>query len=212
MNINLNNVSPCLDTRMVRKRLEKERLAAKLLEARKITSKLLEDNPDVNVDFVIDCIKSNILPTIRCAEQLGISPKSFLRLRKKYNIDPVSSIAKKDKPNKFAKHVSYKAIRNYYSVYQLKRIPQFEIELSQKRAGKALKLSNKVEWLARGVEDNGKLKPRTEGLVKHNIYVSYLSKEDKYKVTDFNKRTNILLSRKEVDKLNLQYLRLKAFI
>jgi hypothetical protein len=196
--------------RYAKKLLKQDFLTKESEKAKIAITKFLEENPDINIDYAIIHMKDSILSTIKCAEKLGISPKAFLRLRKKYNIVPVSEIKNSYKSKSFAPHFSKKATKNFYSIYQLKRIPKSEIDLSQKRSGSNLKLGIKIKWKPRGYHSNGKLKARTDYLSKYGFFVLYNHKDDNYTVNKDDKNT--ILSKKEVDVLNQKYLRLKSFV
>src|ERR1700690_1456419 len=89
---------PPFDMKKYEKReLKKKKAFKDSEEARTITSKFLDENPHVNVGYVIRHLQSLILSTTKSAEKLGISPNSFARLRKKYNIYPVYTVL--NKPN-----------------------------------------------------------------------------------------------------------------
>ena len=198
------------DKRYIKKMLKQELLAKESEKAKIAITKFLEENPDINIDCAINHIKGMLLSTISSAEKLGISPKAFLRLRKKYNINPVSEIKNSPKAKGFAPHISKKATKNFYNTYQLQRIPKSEIDLVQKRAGSSFKLGTKIKWEMRGYHSNGKLKARTDCLHKYGFNTYYDQVNNRYSVQKDGQIT--FLSKKEVDSLNLKYLKLKSFV
>jgi hypothetical protein len=96
----------------------------------------------------------------------------------------------------------------------LKRIPQSEIDLVQERSARSLKLSGKVKWKPLGIEANGKLKPKTEYLTKNGLAVLFDYHTSTYKIYETKSFTSIKesLTRQEVNKINLQYQKLQAFV
>jgi hypothetical protein len=219
--INISDLSKIKDksSHYQKKFLEKQKYLNNYKIALMAVNNFIQTHPDVNIDCVIDCLKSSTFSSTKCAEKLGISPVAFLRLRKKYNIEPIRILKNNYESGgvkHFASYVSKKATRNYYNEIQLKRIPQSEIDLVQIRAGRALKINGKVEWKPRGRESNGKLKPQVEALHKHNIYPHFDPKQDKYIIYIHNKNNFALketkvLTKQEVDKLNNKYKNLEAF-
>lgn len=188
-----------------------------------IANKFLEDNPNVNIGYVIGFLQKQILSTTQCCTKLGISPGAFLRLRRKYNIEPAFSLKNKDiKSSKLSNksfrtpnNLASKAVKNFYNPKQLNSIPQNEIDKIQIRAARSLGFPNgeniKWQWTTRGFQINGKLKARTDILTKCGIRVSYNTDTDKYTVY-FKGYDNRQISRKEVDKLNFKIAKLKSFL
>lgn len=177
-------------------------------------SKFLADNPDINIECVIKHIKSQILSTVKCAEMLGISPEAFFRLRKKHNIEPVYIAQNNQRSLKsFAGFISKRAIKNFYTIHQINRIPPEEIELVQMRSARSLKFPNgkniPVKWAPRGCHSNGKLKAHINHLKKNKIWIEYHAKDNRYYV-ELNGNVKVLTKR-EVDMLNLRYGKIGAF-
>lgn len=202
-----------------KRELKKAKSIKDSAEAKAVASKFLEENPHVNIGFIIEHLQNLILSTTKSSEKLGVSPTAFSRLRKKYNISPVYTVKnnKEDKLGKksFPFNASKFAIRNFYTSKQLELIPQTELELVQLRAARSLKNPNGKgvpwKWTSRGYHPNGKLKARTSKLTKYGVRVIYDSASDNYMVM-LPDKTNKVLNKKEVDKLNYQYDKLKAFL
>lgn len=202
-----------------KKKIKQAKLIIDNQKAQVAAAKFLEENPNINIGCLIDQLKSMILSTTSCAEKLGISPASFLRLRKKYKIEPVYTI--KNEPNQdgrinFLPSFSKKAVKNFYTPHQLDIIPQSEIEIIQIRAARSLKFPNGKgipwKWKRRGYHANGKLKARTDNLSKYRVFCFYDPEIDRYKVIKAKGAEKEILTKKEVDKLNYQYDKLKVFI
>lgn len=186
-----------------------------------VAQKFLEENPDINVGYLIEHLQKQILSTTQCCSKLGISPNAFLRLRRKYKLEPIYSL-KNDpsslrKSNKVfhSKKISPLAIKNFYNPKQIKSIPQADISAVQLRAARAFKFPDGEnvgwKWTNRGYHMNGKLKARTENLTKLKIKYAYFDKDDKYAI-DFDGYRGKYLTRQEVDKLNFKIKKLKAFL
>jgi len=81
----------CLEKELLRqkKNLKKEKSTKDSEIALKAVSEFLDKNPNVNIGFVIHHLQSKVMRTIEVCRKLGISPTSFARLRKKYNIESV---------------------------------------------------------------------------------------------------------------------------
>lgn len=190
-------------------------------EARIAAAGFLEKNPDVNIGYLIEHLQSKILSTTQCCDKLGISPSAFLRLRKKYNIEPIYSLKNNvfelNKSNKkfLLKNISNKAIKNFYNPKQLEIFSENEINTIQVRAARSFKFPNGNNvgwsWTSRGYHVNGKLKARMDNLKKLRIRVFYYEDQDKYSI-DFEGYRNKFLSRKEIDDLNFRIAKLKAFL
>lgn len=203
------------------KKREKEYQDSKKAEV--IADKFLEDNPNVNIGYVIKHLQKQIISTTQCCTKLGISPGAFLRLRRKYNIEPAFSLKNNDaksaklsnKTFVMPSNLAFKAIKNFYNPKQLNSIPQSEIDKIQVRAARSLGFPNgenvKWKWTRRGFQINGKLKARTDILTKCGIRVSYNTDTDKYTVY-FKGYDNRQISRREVDKLNFKIAKLKSFL
>lgn len=201
---------------------KRSKLAKADMQAGLVVKKFLEENPTVNVGYVIEHLQSTIVSTTQCCSKLGISPGAFLRLRKKYNIDPVYSLKNtekdllKSKKNIYNRHFLNKfAIKNFYNPKQLEVIPQSDIELVQLRAARSLKFPNGEnvgwKWTQRGFHPNGKIRARINFLEKQKIRVYYIDSEDKYRIM-LKGYEDKKLSRQEIDKLNFKYKKLAAFI
>lgn len=196
-----------------RKDLLKEKLLRDVHESRSATEKFLEQNPDININCVIEHLQNLTLSTTNCARKLGISPRAFTRLAKKYKLEPVYIMEKSKNRNQFLPKVSPYAVKYFYTSQQISRIPQSEIDLVQIRAARSLKFPDgenvPVKWIPRGHETNGKLKARTKNLSKAGVQVIYEPKKEKYMV--FMKTEVLFMSKLEVDKLDCKYGKMKAF-
>jgi hypothetical protein len=207
--------------RQERKRKREEEYRENRAKAYEVARKFLEQNTDINVGCLVECLNELIIPTIRCAEKLGISPGAFLRLRKKYNITPVYTIRNDKTLNSqpirktFAPKSPKLSVKNFYTEEQLKRIPKEEIELVQLRAARSLKFPNgknePFKWERRGKHSNGKLKPRIDALIRSKFHVEYHAEADRYSLKKNNEVCYADLSRKEVDRLNFKYNRMEVF-
>lgn len=200
-----------------RRRRKEEKAAKDWQAAREVTDKFLMDNPDVNVGYVIERLKSSILSTHDCCVKLKISHGAFRRLRKKYKIEPVYTADRKNTLKQIHPHIKKAAllsVKNFYTHHQIERIPQEEIAKIQMRSARSLGFPKgqnvPLEWRPRGVHSNGKLMARTDILEKFKIKVSYDSALNKYLVKSSN--DTLLMSKKEVDLYNLKISKLKSFI
>lgn len=182
------------------------------IKAQEAATKFLKDHKDINLGLFIEHIKARMLPTTRCCTMLGISPRAFLRLRKKYNIEPVYTARKAQKSNligNFSPKLSKYATRNYYTEQQLALIPASEILLVQKRFAITFGKKKPMRWTKRGVNANGKLKPRIDNIQKMHMQVSYDSNIDKYCLRKGS--SDEWLSKAEVDAFNIRCGKLLAF-
>lgn len=203
----------------LKKKLKQEKFIIDNKKAEVVAEKFLKDNPDINIGCLIEQLKSMILSTTSCAEKLGISPSAFLRLRRKYKIEPVYTV--KNEPNHngkihFLPSFSKKAIKNFYTPHQLNLIPQAEIYLIQMRSARSCNFPNgknvPLKWKRRGYHSNGKIKARTDNLSKYRIFCFYNPENDRYHVIKSKGAGKEVLTKKEVDKLNCQYGKLKVFL
>ena len=161
------------DKKKIKRHLKKMKDIQNSEIARTATLKFLDENPHVHVGYVIEHLYANILSTMQCCEQLKISPNAFLRLRKKYGLEPVYIIKNNPSvPQKrgYFSSKNIKAIKCFYSPKQLKMIPESEIILTQTRAARSLEYPNGKGkpwgWTRRGIHPNGKLQARTNYLKK----------------------------------------------
>ena len=210
------------DLKRYQKKIKKEEADGKAsAEAFKAAEKFLQDNPNINIAHLILHLQKKLLSTTQCCALLGISPTAFLRLRKKYNIEPIYSLINNEfelrKSNRRIINyhsVSKYATKNFYNEAQLKSIPKEELEKIRLRAARSLKFPNGINvgwaWTSRGTHSNGKLKARTNILSKFNIRTQYLQDTDRY-IVDFDGVRGKHLTRQEVDKLNFRVGKLKAF-
>jgi hypothetical protein len=193
---------------------KKEEAFKKRTETNIIVEKFLKENPNINIEYVIDCFKSNMLSTNACCIKLGISPAAFSRLKKKYGISP-AYVAKKSESSlyKIPPKLPNKARKNYYTTEQIKKISPEDISLIQLRAARSLRFPNGIDkpikWTPRGRHENGKLKARTNILQKLGIRVHYSPDVNKYMVD--GKGIRGFFSKKEVDNFNIRFGKLTAF-
>lgn len=211
------------DLKRYKKKIEKEEKDGKAsAEALTAADKFLQDNPNINIAHLIVHLQRKLLSTTQCCKVLGISPSAFLRLRKKYNIEPIYSLKNNElELRRSVKRivnrgtVSQYATKNFFNETQLKSIPEDELKITQLRAARSLKFPNGInvgwKWTTRGTHPNGKLRARTDNLSKFNIKVFYFDDRDRY-VVHFNGFENKFLTRQEVDKLNFKINKLKAFV
>lgn len=84
----------------------------------------------VDIPMLIGALRSGLLPTWRAAKELGLSTRAFLRLRRKYGLEPIDKTPLWGEPQK---------MKYLYAPAQLKRIPASEIVLSKRRSAVALR-------------------------------------------------------------------------
>ena len=84
----------------------------------------------VDIQHLIGALQRGLLSTWRAAEELGLSTSAFLRLRRKYGLEPIDKEPLWGEPHK---------MKYLYSPAQLTRIPPLEIELSKRRSAMALR-------------------------------------------------------------------------
>src|SRR5574337_1047120 len=80
------------DKKYLLRKKKREQEAKAKIEASNIAEKFLQENPNINIGFVIECLQKKLISTSTCCNKLGISPRSFLRLRKKYKIEPAYTL------------------------------------------------------------------------------------------------------------------------
>jgi hypothetical protein len=193
---------------------KKEEAIKKRAETNIIVQKFLKENPNINIEYVIDSFKNNMLSTNACCIKLGISPAAFSRLKKKYGISP-AYVAKKSESSlyKIPPKLPNKARKNYYTTEQINKISPEDISLIQLRSARSLRFPNgedkPIKWTPRGRHENGKLKARTNILQKLGIRVHYSPDVNKYMVD--GKGIRGLFSKKEVDGFNIRFGKLTAF-
>lgn len=102
-------------------------LARKKAVARTIAQQIyaLTVRDDVDIDLLIDALHRGLFSTKEAAEALGVSPRAFLRLRRKHGLQPVARpwVSK-------ALHLR----RYMYSAEQLQKIPPEEVDVAKRHA------------------------------------------------------------------------------
>jgi hypothetical protein len=106
---------------------EKRRVAKDL--AGQITGITVQQHVDIGM--LIHELRASLMTTQRAAATLGLSPRAFLRLRRKYGLEPVHK--------EWAADRKYHLRRYLYTEGQLKRIPPLDIEKSKRRSAMARK-------------------------------------------------------------------------
>lgn len=194
-------------------RLRKEEENKDRDKAQEIVANLLLQNPDLNVKFVVDALKNSLLSTIDCCGKLGISPRAFSRLRKKFNIEPVYVGQNSPDNLKPLKIFHRKAVKYFFTQHQINKIPQEEIEAIQLKSARSLDFPEgqnmPVKWVRNGRHFNGKLKAKIDALNLAGIRVEYDIKDNRYHLVLEGKLQ--ILSRSEVNKLNARFKRIKSF-
>ena len=92
----------------------------------------------VDIGMVIAALQSSLVTTGHAAWRLKLSERAFLRLRRKYGLEPVSTECVPGQP---------KWMKYLYTEEQLTRIPQEEIERAKFRMAQAKQRINKRKSL-----------------------------------------------------------------
>lgn len=82
----------------------------------------------IDIDMLVGALQRSLWPTWRAAEELGLSARAFLRLRRKYGLEPIHKLRLSEDPRK---------MKYLYSKEQLTRIPPLEVERSKRRSALA---------------------------------------------------------------------------
>lgn len=103
----------------------------KRVVAKDIASQIhaLTAHQHVDIGELIGALQSGLLPTWKAAASLGLSAGAFLRLRRKYGLEPIYRDAAYGDPNK---------VRYLYAPEQLTMIPPREVELSKRRSAMSM--------------------------------------------------------------------------
>ena len=103
---------------------------AKRLVARGIAAQVraITAQQHVDIGMLINALQCDLLATWEAAKNLGLSSHAFLRLRRKYGLEPIYKVAVWGEPKK---------VKYLYAPEQLTRIPPLEVELSKRRSAMA---------------------------------------------------------------------------